>query len=542
MNMKTYIPFFIFCAASFSFNGDALAQSTPKFLGSMIVSCGPEGEAMTSFKVYEWYGTTIPAKYTGYAITNKALGIGDGKGCRYAGYFLELTPEEAIPAMTKELAKNIRKKVTSSVTGLRITTGEDGLTILSLTRIPVSMAGNGSGNTNNNQIQSSSADMSKFLNNSLLGSMIVYYGTGTTNAADIRSWYVYEVRGRELTDKNGLGNLLIKKVSTTNSSLGYEWRAGADCNTALDYVQRKTGKKIGGQCGGEVNTMGEYTTDRTKGLPGYHENSGIVTNDYINKLETYAWANVNHPIKDAEEKLIKDGWKRVYAEYNQLTSTQTINHNVVYEPGTSYTVLGTVKEGNKGKSYLMVIDGADTDNPYYFSEFVPGQKMIISDFHTTQPIQRLVFATRLDGGEPTNGGLVIYSRPVDHRRDLDAILADAPNGFNNMKAFATKDPNGVPVWVGSLGLGVKSRTIYESPSDKKMVYLLLTSLDRPEAAILLKDVLAIINDRVKAGLYTVKEGTVNGYAMTEVYDKTGKQIFKLSSSAANNSLRVYFFQ
>ncbi len=111
----------------------------------------------------------------------------------------------------------------------------------------------------------------------------------------------------------------------------------------------------------------------TKGLPGYHENSGTVTKNYINKLETYAWANVNHPIKEAEEQLIKEGWKRVYGEYNHLSNTQTINYDIVYQPGTTYTVLGSVKEG-KGRAYLMLIDSMYQDDPLYFSEYKPGRK------------------------------------------------------------------------------------------------------------------------------------------------------------------------
>jgi len=103
--------------------------------------------------------------------------------------------------------------------------------------------------TTDNGIQVSSADMSQFTNNSSLGAMILYYGSGTT----ISSAYIYDLRGKSLTDKAGVAGILSGKISGS-SFIGFEHRLG-NCAAAEGYVKGKAGKTISTRC------MGEYKVD-----------------------------------------------------------------------------------------------------------------------------------------------------------------------------------------------------------------------------------------------------------------------------------------
>lgn len=94
-------------------------------------------------------------------------------------------------------------------------------------------------------IQVSSADMSAFVNNSRLGSLILYYGAGSAPSAA----YIYELRGRELTDKEGVAAVLARRVSGSRF-IGFEHRPG-DCAAAQGYVQGKAGRSIATTCAGE---------------------------------------------------------------------------------------------------------------------------------------------------------------------------------------------------------------------------------------------------------------------------------------------------
>lgn len=94
-------------------------------------------------------------------------------------------------------------------------------------------------------IQVSSADMSAFVNNATHGSMILYYGTGSTPSAA----YIYELRGRELSDKQSVAAELSRRVTGT-PFIGFEHRLG-NCAAAEGYVRGKAGSSISTHCAGE---------------------------------------------------------------------------------------------------------------------------------------------------------------------------------------------------------------------------------------------------------------------------------------------------
>lgn len=228
--------------------------SSPQLLGSIIVACGPKDQRMTSFKVYEWYGTAYPKNnselYGDIRPTiNEALGLPKEDGeCRYHDFVKNLTGQEAADAFRLRLAKDMRNTVRSSVEPLRINTVNDGFKTAVVTRAGQDVASGGDNNNGgggSSEINHSTADMSEFINNSNLGAMILYFGNNKIPSAA----YIYELVGRELKDKEGVAALLANKIDGS-TYIGFEVRSGIKCDGAIAYIRGKAGNSIVWHCNG----------------------------------------------------------------------------------------------------------------------------------------------------------------------------------------------------------------------------------------------------------------------------------------------------
>lgn len=102
--------------------------------------------------------------------------------------------------------------------------------------------------TTSNGIQvTTGVDMSEFTNNSRLGTMMLLYGYNG-KASTI---YMYELRGKSLSDKQSVVDKLTAKISISTPFIGYQWLPGYDCNMAKGYVYKKTNSTNGTNCQGE---------------------------------------------------------------------------------------------------------------------------------------------------------------------------------------------------------------------------------------------------------------------------------------------------
>lgn len=231
--------------------------STPRVLGSIIISCGPEDATMTSFKVYEWFGTAYPRHSRDRYLTmpnaiNEALGIGKGKGCRLTDTVTGLTGQAAVEAMYSRM-KGLRKYISASVVNTRITT-DDELRVLGVSAAGEAVAGQGKGSSggstgtgNTGGVSHSTADMSQFTRNAGQGAIMLYYGWDNKPA----SAYIYELRGSTLKDKKAIADLLVKRTSQSGGTfIGFEHFPG-NCRQAQGYIRRKAGDGIATTCSGE---------------------------------------------------------------------------------------------------------------------------------------------------------------------------------------------------------------------------------------------------------------------------------------------------
>ncbi len=232
--------------------------ATPKPLGSIIVACGPKDQTMTSFKVYEWWGTGLPRtskeRYLNMSSSlEKYVSAAGDNPCKLNDTVTGLTGAAAKEAFYRRI-KGIRKYVSASVVNMRITTDDECKVVDVSPTGGGTVAGGGStrggSGTTADGIQYSSADMSEFTNNSNLGAMILYYGSGGVPG----NAYIYELRGKSLNDKNGIASLLAQKISGTGF-IGFEHRPGSTCTMAEGYIRGKSGSSVRSSC------MGTYKVD-----------------------------------------------------------------------------------------------------------------------------------------------------------------------------------------------------------------------------------------------------------------------------------------
>lgn len=94
---------------------------------------------------------------------------------------------------------------------------------------------------------SEGVDMSEFTNNSRLGTIMLFYGYD----GKASSIYMYELRGKSLSDKQAVVSKLRDKISISTPFIGFEWLPGYDCNSAKGYVYKKTRSTSGTNCQGE---------------------------------------------------------------------------------------------------------------------------------------------------------------------------------------------------------------------------------------------------------------------------------------------------
>ena len=77
--------------------------------------------------------------------------------------------------------------------------------------------------------------------------MMLYYGVNG-KASTI---YMYELRGKSLSDKQAVVSRLTSKISISTPFIGFEWLPGYNCGMAKEFVYKKTHSTNGTNCQGE---------------------------------------------------------------------------------------------------------------------------------------------------------------------------------------------------------------------------------------------------------------------------------------------------
>ncbi len=394
----------------------------------------------------------------------------------------------------------------------------------------------------------SGQDNGKPVNQSLsrpLGSLIIYYG----KILPPSEWACFEVWDEQMMDPGKMAELITANDINHPFMISYEWKAGMRWEDAAKiakaFAQRYA---IQGRYT-KVNGQGKNITPPPTTLIGYNKNAGEETEDYVNKLETYAWMNVNKIVKKKAEELEASGWKRKYAAFNLIGGPNTlwIGKAMPIEPGMSYTIISAATKSN---TFLKVLDFDKSDSegvPFqtYFIERKTDEMGLIEQY--SEPVAKKKVIMALVSADLVNtspGGILVYAKPYSLKEEFETILAAAKDGFtafiqgemkSDVKGGFYEDPRRM--------FSLNDRMIYQEEKDKTgWVYSALTRKSTPETETLRMQLEQLLSEYHAKGVYKLTGGFTAGNKAEkkELISKEGKLLFSLELNA-DNTMHLRFF-
>ncbi|MBK8608172.1 MAG: hypothetical protein IPN82_15660 [Chitinophagaceae bacterium] len=260
-------------------------------------------------------------------------------------------------------------------------------------------------------------------------------------------------------------------------------------------------------------------------------NPDNVNDSVVNQLETYGWVLANRVLKKREAELEKDGWRKVYTEYNLAggpDANRWVGKRISASPDSMYKAISTVMNSSF-KLKAINADKVDADgNPnFVFEADFPGDSLAETNTYIpNEHLKKLIFAAvSNDQVNTNNAGIIVYRKKYSFRDDFQAVLDDAKNGFTSFIVSETKDPDGVTVFSTKTTFGIKTQMVYKAKSDNQWVYRMTIKPGAPEAERIKKSAVEIINEYVKAGNYETESGELQGSMIYRLLDKNGEMLF-----------------
>ena len=224
-------------------NNEAVAKTTLEASGlyssrdfaqiAMLANEARYPDALSTYKVRQ-LNMEMTRNYNAYQVANFTTS--------FAPYILMWIPKSENTHMPKEMQPANDDGFYMLVQQKGVSETQQGSSM----SVAQGMDNMGKSYTTSSGIQVSSADMSQFTNNSRLGVMMLYYGYG----GKASSIYMYELRGKELTNKQAVVEQLTAKHAGS-TFIGFEWLAGYNCDMAKGFVYKKTNSTDGTRCQGE---------------------------------------------------------------------------------------------------------------------------------------------------------------------------------------------------------------------------------------------------------------------------------------------------
>lgn len=213
------------------------------------------------------------------------------------------------------------------------------------------------------QVQVANLDRLKYKT----GVMILYYGPNRV----VKYCSLWDVKFKKEDNEDRIADLLKSRVAASDPYMYFEFKEGFDCNNATGYLQKKGVSKMGISSCTYINF-----TENTNGAvvqPGngasdYNSDKG--NDSVIIELPTYSWKLVDNILKKRQPALEKDGWRRVYTEYNLAGGNKNlwVGKALSFSPDSMYKVIATVVNSNYYLK-LLNIDKPLVDG-YPYQEFL----------------------------------------------------------------------------------------------------------------------------------------------------------------------------
>lgn len=390
-------------------------------------------------------------------------------------------------------------------------------------------------------ITSAQTDMSEF--NKKSGVIVLYYGDDNI----VESCFLYHCTFTNDTSEAVIVEKLKSYIAAADPYIGFKFLAGYDCRNASDYLQQNGISKMSiGNCYSvSFNAKGEVESDNSSFNKNYWNDPANVTDTSVNLLDTYGWALVNRVLQDRMSELEKDGWEKIYSEYNLTGGPKLpyVGKVLSFTPDYSYLAIGTVRDTNFDLK-LLNFDKLDEEGMPYAEQYIHGMADKMSEtavFQPKQPIKKIIVAVvSLDEVNTTSAGIMIYRKKFSLQDDFQAILDDAKNDFESYKMEETKDPNGVVVYKASRVFDLDRRMIYQSEKGQWM-FTQYSYFDDPYAAVVEAEILNLLSEYEKTGNYTIPSGDYNGDMYYRLINNDGQIVFQMIKGEKKISL-IFFGQ
>jgi len=269
------------------------------------------------------------------------------------------------------------------------------------------------------QITVSTAPLSRWSTHK--GTFILWYGEGST----VKYYAAFAVEFHDPFTEQEVVNDLKKKVFQSYKYIGYEFKAGYECQTTVAWIAR------------EMNVSLREAQDLRIGNCSavskvYKEQKELVESNSLNAQD---YAKVQAIVAARHKALIASGWTLIYADY----STDTIGMELATLPGMAYTAVAGYDTGTDTAATAMVqVMDASPSIPVILSSVTQkaGEGPLLgeqSDFFGGTAFPKLLFAGVPVNRKKIRGCLLVFRRAVDFKRDFYQILAAAKDRFNAVR-------------------------------------------------------------------------------------------------------------
>lgn len=357
------------------------------------------------------------------------------------------------------------------------------------------------------------------------GTIVLWYGEGST----VKYYAAFAVEFHDPFTEQQVVNDLKKKVFKSYKYIGYEFKQGYDCRATVAWIARELNIKIKEA---EDLRIG-YCTSIYK---VYKEEKELVENNSLNLQDQ---VKIKAIVAARDKALKAAGWTLIYSDYGVDTLGMELNA----QPGVAYTAIAGYDPGadSTTKAMVQVMD-AGPAIPVVLSTFIQkaSEGALLaeqSDFFRGSTYPKLLFAGIPLDKKQRKGGLLIYSRPVDFKRDFYQILAAAKDKFNAVRGqkgdlIAPGHYN----YYGTLNLGGRKATIIENKY--RSTYYIGFTISSPEGQYSLTELFKVFDVMAKEG-YQSQERKKGEETIIDI-NKNGNTVFSVIFNKEKDELSYLF--
>jgi hypothetical protein len=366
------------------------------------------------------------------------------------------------------------------------------------------------------------------------GIVILYYGTNRV----VSYCNLWDVKFKKEDSEERIGNLLKDKVAAYDPYMYFEFKEGSDCDNARGYLIKKGIRSmlISGCTSIDFseNPNGKFNTD---GLLGHRPKAE--ENGYLDDLETYASLNVQKIFKAENERLLKDGWVRIAGRLQQTSGGDyPIVKAFAHNPATSYTIIAGL---TRGPGMLKLLHNVKDGKVLASIKKKDNELMMIADYHNDREFDNKLAVALLPDDKLNSqpGGFIIYGRAVDFKRDFEAVLADAPNGFSNFKRAQSGENEFGPVYYAPYSFGGLDHEIFNH-GELGMIYRQTFNLGSQNTKYSETEIDKVLTQVAFSGKYRIKATKLgNGADVTQLFEGEKLVFYKIADK--NTNLLEYYF-